>query len=345
MLLFPAGSHATARTIPSRGAFGTRALAGDARVVDEAARAEAERQPRRLADPDPERAALDDPQLRLPRVGGERQRDGRGRDRVGRLDDRLVLAVDEPADALGAVPVDLPRTRARAGLRTASPPTCRSSGSAPAPRPGAASANLNEIWSARPSAFGENASRVAATLPSVRVTASCVDDVATRPPVALAASSIRKMPSGSGAGSKRSTCSPARFHAFGNVADLGAEHVADAHGHVRGRVQRVRDRRAVGDRVAVRRDRLGVGGEPGDRERDVTAADHALRRRDAVVRADRVRVAARRDRRRVPGPVDVGAGAGRGRDGVARRRRRRRPSRAAATRASPGTAPCRGPRR
>ena len=52
----------------------------------------------------------------------------------------------------------------------------------------------------------------------MRVTASCVDDVATRPPVALAASSIRKIPSGSGAGSKRSTCSPARFHAFGKVA-------------------------------------------------------------------------------------------------------------------------------
>ena len=82
---------------------------------------------------------------------------------------------------------------------------------------GAASENRNEIWSARPSALGEKASRVAATFPSVRVTASWVEAVATRPPVALAASSIRKMPSGSGAGSKRSTCSPARFHAFGNV--------------------------------------------------------------------------------------------------------------------------------
>ena len=83
---------------------------------------------------------------------------------------------------------------------------------------GAASENLNEIWSARPSAFGEKASRVTATLPSVRVTASCVAEVATRPPVAFAASSILKMPSASGAGSKRSTCSPARFQAFGNAA-------------------------------------------------------------------------------------------------------------------------------
>ena len=215
---------------------------------------------------------------------------------------------------------------------------------------GAASENLNEIWSARPSAFGEKASLVAATFPSVRVTASCVDAVAMRPPVAFAASSIRKIPSGSGAGSKRSTCSPARFHVFGNVDDLRAEHVENAHGHVRGRVQGVRDRRAVGDRVPVRRDRLRVGREPGDRERDVAAADHALGRRDAVVRSGsrtsscparppsrptssrRWRPSRARTRRRCP------------------RRRRRRPSRAAATdsfarkRTVPGTVPVIGRR-
>ena len=99
---------------------------------------------------------------------------------------------------------------------------------------GAASAKRNEIWSARPSPFGENASRVTATLPSVRVTASCVAAVATRPPVAFAASSIRKIPSGSGAGSKRSTCSPARFQVFGNVATSRPEHVEHRDGHVRG---------------------------------------------------------------------------------------------------------------
>ena len=52
----------------------------------------------------------------------------------------------------------------------------------------------------------------------MRETASCVDEVATRLPVAFAVSSIRKMPSASCAGSKLSTCSPARFQAFGNDA-------------------------------------------------------------------------------------------------------------------------------
>ena len=43
---------------------------------------------------------------------------------------------------------------------------------------GAASWKLNPIRSARPSAFGENASRAAVTWPSVRLTAICVEAVA-----------------------------------------------------------------------------------------------------------------------------------------------------------------------
>ena len=109
------------------------------------------------------------------RVSAANGSDDRRRcDRIGRLDDRLVHAVDEPADPLGAVPVDLlrhpPRAAPANGVATHLPFfRIRSRTSA-----GAASANLNEIWSARPSAFGENARRVTAALPSVRVTASCV---------------------------------------------------------------------------------------------------------------------------------------------------------------------------
>ena len=76
------------------------------------------------------------------------------------------------------------------------------------------SSKLKAIRSARPSALGEKASRAARTSPSVRLTASCVVAVACRPPVAVASSSIWKMPSGSTAGSKRTACSPARFQAL-----------------------------------------------------------------------------------------------------------------------------------
>ena len=253
----------------------------DQRLVHEAARAEAKGQPGRLADPDPERAALDDPQLRLPRVGRERERDGRRRDRIGRLDDRLVHAVDEPADALGAVPVDLldagferPRERRRHPLAVLQDPQphLRRRGEREAERDlvGAAVAVRRE----REPRDGDAAERAGHRQLRRRgrdAAAGCVrGELDPEDPV-------------------RQRCRIEAEHVLAGPlpglrerGDLGAEHVQDPHGHVRGRVQRVRDRRAVGDRVAVRRDRLRVDGEPGDRERDVAAADHALRRRHAL---------------------------------------------------------------
>ena len=87
---------------------------------------------------------------------------------------------------------------------------------------GPASSKLKAILSARPSALGENASRAARTPPSVRLTASWVVAVAWRPPVAIADSSIWKMPSGSAAGSKRIACSPARFQALPAIVATSA---------------------------------------------------------------------------------------------------------------------------
>ena len=65
------------------------------------------------------------------------------------------------------------------------------------------------------------------------MTTSWVDAVATGPG-SPAASSIRKIPSGSGAGSKRSVCSLGAPPRLRERRDLGAEDVEDADGDVRG---------------------------------------------------------------------------------------------------------------
>ena len=91
-------------------------LAGGKRVVHHAARAEAQGHSRRLAQPELQRAALEDPDLGCARVGAERDRHRGGRERVDRLDDRLVLAVDQPTDPLGTVPFELMRTRLERAL-------------------------------------------------------------------------------------------------------------------------------------------------------------------------------------------------------------------------------------
>ena len=70
LLTFPAASHATARTMPSRGAFGTRASPAATPHAPGCARRTAASRRDRLADPDPERriSARSEPRLRACRA-------------------------------------------------------------------------------------------------------------------------------------------------------------------------------------------------------------------------------------------------------------------------------------
>ena len=162
---------------------------------------------------------------------------------------------------------------------------------------GAVSAKLKAIWSARPSALGEKARRVAATLPSVRVDGELRRRRRlTRPPVALAASSIRKTPSGSGDRVEAEHVLAGALPAFGESSPPGRRAASrDVDGHVRGRV-------SACSVIVVLSAIVSPFGETvsGSAERPAIASEmspppiDALCGRDALVRADQVRVAPRR---------------------------------------------------
>ena len=92
--------------------------------------------------------------------------------------------------------------------------------------------------------------------------------------------------------------------------ELPAVNVAERRRDGRGRRQRVRDRGALVDTVAVRGDRPGLRARAFERKRGRRGTEETRCGPDLVPRGDRPRVPPRCGRGRIPGPIDSRAAPG-----------------------------------